>query len=223
MNKTHNNLEIFLKNISFISKPFLIGYTFLFVFLSTSFFAAEVGIGKDFSKITISEGVSIISEDSNFNAQIVNKEIQVLNSTFQIDAKGVIVIISQHNTLTCNDHISHHQTQRYQEKEFKIQEPAIKKTREYTKIKDFNDDYVSSVPFLPSNFITSKYGSIGCLIINLFDYKISLESNTSELYYIKSLIKDLQHQKYYYENKLLLFLKTESFFTRPPPYKAILM
>lgn len=204
-------------------KPFAITYAFLFVLMSYSFFAAQEINDQNFPKITITDGATITSKDLNFNAKIIDKEVQVLNGTYKLDANGVIVIISEDNTIACNNHITHQQTRSYQKKEFKIRKSATKKIIKYQKIKDFNDDYVSSTPFLPNNFFKSRYGFHECLTINLYNYNAFSAENTSELYRTKTLIEDLLHQKYKCENKLLLFFKIKSFFTRPPPYKAGLL
>lgn len=168
----------------------------------------------------LSEGTTIISEDSNFNTQLVNKEIHVLNGIHQFDENGGTIIIFEDSKTASNNHSTHKQTLTYLEKKIKIQRPDQKKTYEYQKIKDFNDDQIRTIPFLPNNIFRNKYGSNECLIINLLNYKVSLIAITSELCYNKILIIDLQQQKYNSENLLLSFLKSDSFFTRPPPYKA---
>lgn len=206
----------FLKYNSFAGKLFAICQALLVVFLSVSLSASQVGNGKDFSEITISEGATIISEDSYFNAQLVDKKIKISNGAYLFVANEVIVIISEDNRAN-NNHITHYQKRSYQEKKIKHQKSNTEKTVECTTIKHFNDDQVCSIPFLPHNFFRGKYRFTECFIISLYDYKVSLTAILSKFYYSKSFIEDLHHQKYNFENKLLLFLKNDSFFVRPPP------
>lgn len=218
--KKERNIFIFLKFLkynSFLGKLFAICHTFLFVFLSHSFLYAQVGNGKNFSEIMISEGATIISDDPYFNDQIVDREIEVLNGDYRFDTNGITVIISGDDAILRNEHISHKDKQSKQEKKNKIQECDVKKTQEYQKIKNLNDYHLISIPFLPNNISISRYGSAKCLMVNPLNFKTSMKAINAGFFYSNSLIENLQQQKYPFKNKLLLFLKTKFFFTRPPP------
>ncbi|WP_267267152.1 hypothetical protein [Chryseobacterium formosus] len=210
----------------------LIAYRILIISLLFSFPVssyAQEGFGNSsVPTISLKGGAAIYSADQNFNKQIENQNLRIVNAEIIIkknaDDQEILIAGTVKKNISSPEML--HQKLASQEKTFQDENTKAikKKIAEYESRK--KESNVENIKVFPSSekFIISSHINRDYVAPSQNQHDLSKINFVQNQYVIKSALDFLHQQKYtFYNNKSLDFCFSQVFYVRPPPFLLALI